>query len=71
MKTKSTNDKSINSGTFRLFGQKLINIIIHREDVDKILPVNKGRACIIHLKNKVPYVVGESMDEVYRKLSWS
>lgn len=60
----------VHSGTFRLLGQKLINIIIHREDVLKITPIKKGRGCVIYLKNKVPYTVSESEKEVYRKLNW-
>jgi hypothetical protein len=60
----------VQSGTFQLLGQKLINIIIHREDVVKIAPIKKGRGCIIYLKNKVPYAVSESEREVYKKLDW-
>lgn len=60
----------VHSGTFKLLGQKLINIIIHREDVLKITPIKKGRGCVIYLKNKVPYAVSESEKEVYRKLNW-
>ena len=58
----------VQSVTFKLLGQKLINIIIHREDVLKISPIKKGRGCIIYLKNKVPYTVSESEREVYKKL---
>lgn len=58
----------VQSVTFKLLGQKLINIIIHREDVVKISPIKKGRGCIIYLKNKVPYTVSESEREVYKKL---
>lgn len=61
----------VQSGTFKLLGQKLINIIIHREDVLKITPIKKGRGCVIYLKNKVPYAVSESEKEVYRKLNWA
>ncbi len=53
-----------------MLGQKLINIIIHREDVLKITPNKKGQGCIIYLKNKVPYTVSESEKEVQRKLNW-
>ena len=60
----------IHSGTFKLWGQNLINIIIHKEDVVKISPIKKGRGCIIYLKNNVPYQVSESQREVYRKLNW-
>ena len=60
----------LQAGTFQLFGQELINIIIHKEDVAKITPIKKGRACVIHLKNKVPYTVSESEREVYKKLNW-
>ena len=60
----------VQSGTFKLLGQKLINIIIHREDVLKITPIKKGRGCVIYLKNKVPYAVSETEKEVYRKLNW-
>jgi hypothetical protein len=60
----------VQSGTFQLLGQKLINIIIHREDVAKITPIKKGKGCVIHLKNKVPYAVDESEREVYKKLNW-
>ena len=60
----------VQKGTFKLLGQKLINIIIHREDVLKITPNKKGRGCIIYLKNKVPYVVSESEKEVQKKLNW-
>lgn len=60
----------VQAGTFKLLGQKLINIIIHREDVVKIAPIKKGRGCIIYLKNKVPYAVNETEKEVYRKLNW-
>ena len=59
----------VQSSTFKLLGQKLINIIIHREDVVKISPIKKGRGCVIHLKNKVPYTVSESQREVYKKLN--
>lgn len=60
----------LQSGTFSLRGQKLINIIIHKEDVVKIAPIEKGDGCIIYLKNKVPYAVSESEREVYKKLNW-
>ncbi|SDE32863.1 hypothetical protein SAMN04487996_104365 [Dyadobacter soli] len=60
----------VQKGTFKLLGQKLINIIIHREDVMKITPIKKGHGCIIYLKNKVPYAVSESEKEVYKKLNW-
>ncbi|MEO6286168.1 MAG: hypothetical protein ABIN80_24420 [Dyadobacter sp.] len=60
----------VQSGTFKLLGQKLINIIIHRQDVVKIAPIKRGRGCIIYLKNKVPYAVSESEREVYKKLNW-
>ncbi|CAG5070608.1 hypothetical protein DYBT9623_03154 [Dyadobacter sp. CECT 9623] len=60
----------VQSGTFQLLGQKLINIIIHRDDVVKIAPIKKGQGTVIHLKNKVPYVVSESEREVYEKLNW-
>jgi len=60
----------IHSGTFKLWGQNLINIIIYKEDVMKIAPIKKGRGCIIYLKNKVPYQVSESEREVYKKLNW-
>lgn len=60
----------IHSGTFKLWGQSLINVVIYREDVVKIAPIKKGRGCIIYLKNKVPYQVSESEREVYRKLNW-
>ena len=60
----------IQSGKFTLWGQKLINVIIHTQDVARISPIKKGRGCIIHLKNKVPYQVNESEREVYRKLDW-
>ena len=59
----------IHSGTFKLWGQKLINVIIYKENVLKISPIKKGRGCIIYLKNKVPYQVNESEREVYRKLN--
>ena len=64
-----TNKEMVQSNTFKLLGQKLINIIIHREDVVKISPIKKGRGCIIYLKNKVPYTVSETEREVYRKLN--
>lgn len=60
----------VQKGTFKLLGQKLINIIIHREDVVKITPNKKGQGCIIYLKNKVPYAVSESEKEVQKKLDW-
>jgi hypothetical protein len=60
----------IHSGTFKLRGQDLINVIIYKEDVAKISPIKQGRGCIIYLKNKVPYQVSESEREVYRKLNW-
>jgi hypothetical protein len=60
----------VQKGTFKLFGQKLINIIIHKEDVLKITPNRNGQGCIIYLKNKVPYTVSESEREVYKKLNW-
>ncbi len=60
----------VQKGTFKLLGQKLINIIIHKEDVLKITPNRKGQGCIIYLKNKVPYKVSESEREVYKKLNW-
>lgn len=60
----------VQSGTFKLLGKKLINIIIHKQDVVKISPIKKGRGCIIYLKNKVPYAVSESEREVYKKLNW-
>ncbi|MCE7071713.1 MULTISPECIES: hypothetical protein [Dyadobacter] len=60
----------VQSGTFQLLGQKLINIIIHKEDVVKIAPIQEGPGCIIYLKNKVPYAVSESEREVYKKLDW-
>ena len=60
----------VQSGTFQLLGQKLINIIIHRDDVVKIAPIKKGHGCVIYLKNKVPYAVSESEREVYKKLNW-
>lgn len=59
----------VQSGTFKLLGQKLINIIIHKEDVVKISPIKKGRGCVIYLKNKVPYTVKESEREVYKRLN--
>ncbi|TDE16852.1 hypothetical protein E0F88_11585 [Dyadobacter psychrotolerans] len=59
----------VQSGTFKLLGQKLISIIIHREDVVKVLPIKRGRGSIIYLKNKVPYTVSESEREVYKKLN--
>ena len=64
-----TNKEMVQSNTFKLLGQKLINIIIHREDVVKVSPIKKGRGCIIYLKNKVPYTVSETAREVYRKLN--
>jgi hypothetical protein len=60
----------VQSGTFKLLGQKLIDIIIHRDDVAKIAPIKKGRGCIIYLKNKVPYAVSGTEREVYSKLNW-
>ena len=60
----------VQSGTFSLLGQQLINIIIHKEDVVKIAPIEKGNGCIIYLKNQVPYAVSESEREVYKKLNW-
>jgi hypothetical protein len=60
----------VQSGTFKLLGKKLINIIIHKQDVVKISPIKKGRGCVIYLKNKVPYAVSESEREVYKKLNW-
>jgi hypothetical protein len=60
----------VQKGTFKLLGQKLINIIIHKEDVLKITPIKKGKGCIIYLKNKVPYAVSESEREVQKKLDW-
>lgn len=60
----------VQSGTFQLLGQKLINIIIHRDDVMRIAPIKRGRGCVIYLKNKVPYAVNESEREVYKKLNW-
>jgi hypothetical protein len=60
----------VQKGTFKLLGQKLINIIIHREDVLKITPNRKGQGCIIYLKNKVLYTVSDSEREVYKKLNW-
>lgn len=60
----------VQKGTFKLLGQKLINIIIHKEDVLKITPNRKGQGCVIYLKNKVPYTVSESQREVYKKLNW-
>ncbi|CAG4990654.1 hypothetical protein DYBT9275_00581 [Dyadobacter sp. CECT 9275] len=71
MDTTLISDKMVKSGTFKLFGKKLINIIIHRQDVVKISSIKRGRACVIYLRNNVPYTVGESKEEVYRKLSWS
>ena len=62
--------KTVKSGTFQLLGQKLINIIIHRDDVAKIAPIKKGRGCVIYLKNQVPYPVSETEHEVYKKLDW-
>jgi hypothetical protein len=59
----------VQSGTFKLLGQKLINIIIHRSDVVKVAPIKKGRGSIIYLKNKVLYTVCESEREVYKKLN--
>ncbi|MCE7041713.1 hypothetical protein [Dyadobacter sp. CY312] len=59
----------VQSGTFKLLGQKLINIIIHRADVVKVAPIKKGRGSVIHLKNKVLYTVSESEREVYKKLN--
>lgn len=61
----------VQSGTFKLMGQKLINIIIHRADVVKVSPIKKGRGCIIYLKNKVLYTVSESKREVHKKLNLS
>ena len=60
----------VHKGTFKLLGQKLINIIIHKQDVLRITPNKKGQGCIIYLKNKVPYAVSESKKEVYKKLDW-
>lgn len=60
----------VQKGTFKLLGQKLINIIIHKQDVLRITPNKKGQGCIIYLKNKVPYAVSESKKEVYKKLDW-
>ncbi|WP_353717562.1 hypothetical protein [Dyadobacter sp. 676] len=60
----------VQKGTFKLLGQNLINIIIHKDDVLKIMPNKKGQGCIIYLKNKVPYVVSESEKEVQKKLNW-
>ena len=60
----------VQSGTFRMLGQQLINVIIHRDDVVKIAPIKEGNGCIIYLKNKVPYAVSESEREVYKKLNW-
>ncbi|WP_025764932.1 hypothetical protein [Dyadobacter tibetensis] len=57
-------------GTFKLLGQKLIRIIIHRKDVLNISPIKKGKACIISLKNNVTYPVHASQEEVYRTLRW-
>jgi hypothetical protein len=58
------------SGKFTMWGQKLINIIIHKEDVVRIAPIKNGGGCIIYLKNQVPYQVRESEQEVYRRLNW-
>lgn len=60
----------VQKGTFKLLGQKLINIIIHKEDVLRIAPNKRGQGCIIYLKNKVPYTVSESEREVQKKLNW-
>ncbi|GGH47136.1 hypothetical protein GCM10007423_47420 [Dyadobacter endophyticus] len=60
----------VQKGTFKLLGQKLINIIIHKEDVLRIAPNKRGQGCIIYLKNKVPYTVSESEKEVQKKLNW-
>lgn len=60
----------VQKGTFKLLGQQLINIIIHKEDVLTITPNKKGQGCVIYLKNKVPYAVSESEKEVYQKLNW-
>lgn len=62
--------KMIQSGTFKLFGQKLIDIIIHRDDVATIAPLKRGQGSVIYLKNKVPYTVSESPREVQEKLNW-
>jgi hypothetical protein len=61
----------VQSGTFKLLGQQLINIIIYKDDVVKIAPIEKGQGCVIHLKNQVPYAVSESEMEVYQKLNWA
>ncbi|KQS24722.1 hypothetical protein [Dyadobacter sp. Leaf189] len=60
----------VQSGTFKLLGQQLIDIIIHKDDVVEIAPIEKDQGCIIYLKNKVPYAVSESQREVYQKLNW-
>ncbi|WP_031530607.1 hypothetical protein [Dyadobacter crusticola] len=60
----------VQSGTFKLLGQQLIDIIIHKDDVVKIAPIEQDQGCIIYLKNKVPYAVSESAREVYQKLDW-
>ncbi len=59
----------VQSGTFKLWGQKLIRIVIHSTDVVKVSPLKKGRGSIIYLKNKVLYTVSESEKEVYKKLN--
>lgn len=59
----------VQAGTFKLLGQKFINIIIHRQDVVKVAPIKKGRGSIIHLKNKVLYTVSDSQQEVNKKLN--
>lgn len=59
----------VQSGTFKLLGQKFINIIIHKQDVVKVAPIETGKGSTIYLKNKVLYTVSESQQEVYQKLS--
>ncbi|HEV7382118.1 MAG TPA: hypothetical protein VGN64_20120 [Dyadobacter sp.] len=59
----------LQAGTFKLLGQKFINIIIHKQDVVKVAPIKRGRGSIIHLRNKVLYTVSESQQEVHEKLN--
>lgn len=58
----------IQSGTFNLSSQSLIQIVIHKKDVATITPSNSGMGCVIYLKNKVPYEVSNSEKEVRQKL---
>ncbi|PWJ60576.1 hypothetical protein CLV98_101761 [Dyadobacter jejuensis] len=57
-------------GTFQLLGQRLIQIIIHKQDVMKIAPIKKGEASTIYLKNNVYYQVQATQEEIFRELAW-